>query len=114
MGLFHLWIARHLYSFRPRHVLIANGQQTLGVELPWGIAASLARPTEKILSISGGGFLFSAMELETAVRQPEMAFTEFTKAEWNAIKAAGKENAPFKEKMAAVEAAVEAAAAKAK
>jgi acetolactate synthase I/II/III large subunit len=69
MGSFHLWIARHLYSFKPRHVLITNGQQTLGVALPWGIAASVVRPAEKILSISGdGGFLFSAMELETAVR----------------------------------------------
>ncbi|WP_051386931.1 acetolactate synthase AlsS [Bradyrhizobium sp. ARR65] len=69
MGSFHLWIARHLYSFRPRQVLITNGQQTLGVALPWGIAASVVRPAEKILSISGdGGFLFSAMELETAVR----------------------------------------------
>jgi acetolactate synthase I/II/III large subunit len=69
MGSFHLWIARHLYSFRPRQVLISNGQQTLGVALPWAIAASIVRPTEKILSISGdGGFLFSAMELETAVR----------------------------------------------
>jgi len=28
MGSFHLWIARHLYSFRPRQVLISNGQQT--------------------------------------------------------------------------------------
>jgi acetolactate synthase I/II/III large subunit len=69
MGSFHLWIARHLYSFRPRQVLISNGQQTLGVALPWAIAASLVRPSEKILSISGdGGFLYSAMELETAVR----------------------------------------------
>lgn len=69
MGSFHLWIARHLYSFRPRQVLISNGQQTLGVAMPWAIAASIVRPTEKILSVSGdGGFLFSAMELETAVR----------------------------------------------
>lgn len=69
MGSFHLWIARHLYSFRPRQVLITNGQQTLGVALPWAIAASLVRPSEKVLSISGdGGFLYSAMELETAVR----------------------------------------------
>jgi acetolactate synthase-1/2/3 large subunit len=46
-----------------------NGQQTLGVALPWGIAGAIVRPTEKILSISGdGGFLYSAMELETAVR----------------------------------------------
>lgn len=69
MGSFYLWIARHLYSFRPRQVLITNGQQTLGVALPWAIAAALVRPSEKILSISGdGGFLFSATELETAVR----------------------------------------------
>ena len=33
MGSFHLWIARHLYSFRARQVLITNGQQTLGVAL---------------------------------------------------------------------------------
>jgi acetolactate synthase-1/2/3 large subunit len=69
MGSFHLWLARYLYSFRPRQVLISNGQQTLGVALPWAIAASVVRPGEKVISISGdGGFLFSAMELETAVR----------------------------------------------
>jgi acetolactate synthase I/II/III large subunit len=69
MGSFHLWIARHLYSFRARQVLITNGQQTLGVAMPWAIAACLVRPHEKVISISGdGGFLFSAMELETAVR----------------------------------------------
>jgi acetolactate synthase-1/2/3 large subunit len=69
MGSFHIWMARHLYSFRARQILMTNGQQTLGVGLPWAIAASLVRPTEKVISISGdGGFLFSAMELETAVR----------------------------------------------
>jgi thiamine pyrophosphate-dependent acetolactate synthase large subunit-like protein len=62
MGSFHLWMARHLYSFRARQVLISNGQQTLGVALPWAIAATLVRSSEKVLSISGdGGFLFSAM-----------------------------------------------------
>src|SRR5271166_814515 len=69
MGSFHIWLARHLYSFRARQVLISNGQQTLGVGLPWAIAACLVRPGEKVISISGdGGFLFSAGELETAVR----------------------------------------------
>jgi acetolactate synthase-1/2/3 large subunit len=69
IGSFQLWIARHLYSFRARQVLITNGQQTLGVGLPWAIAAAIVRPSEKVLSISGdGGFLYSAMELETAVR----------------------------------------------
>jgi acetolactate synthase-1/2/3 large subunit len=69
MGSFHLWIAHFLFSFRARQILISNGQQTLGVALPWGIASCLLRPGQKTLSISGdGGFLFSAMELETAVR----------------------------------------------
>lgn len=69
MGSFHIWLARYLYSFRPRQLLISNGQQTLGVGLPWGIAACLVRPGEKVISISGdGGFLYSAGELETAVR----------------------------------------------
>ena len=69
MGSFHIWLARYLYSFRARQILMTNGQQTLGVGLPWAIAASLVRPGEKVISVSGdGGFLFSAMELETAVR----------------------------------------------
>ena len=69
MGSFHIWLARYLYSCRARQILMTNGQQTLGVGLPWAIAACLVRPGEKVISISGdGGFLFSAMELETAVR----------------------------------------------
>ena len=69
MGSFHIWLARYLYSFRARQILMTNGQQTLGVGLPWAIAASLVRPSEKVISVSGdGGFLFSATELETAVR----------------------------------------------
>jgi acetolactate synthase I/II/III large subunit len=69
MGSFHIWLARHFYSFRARQILFSNGQQTLGVALPWAIAACLVRPGEKVISISGdGGFLFSAVELETAVR----------------------------------------------
>jgi acetolactate synthase-1/2/3 large subunit len=69
MGSFSLYLCRYLTSFRARQVLISNGQQTLGVALPWAIAASIVRPAEKVLSVSGdGGFLFSGMELETAVR----------------------------------------------
>ena len=69
MGSFHIWMARHLLSHRPRQIMISNGQQTLGVALPWAIAACLAEPQRKVISVSGdGGFLFSAVELETAVR----------------------------------------------
>lgn len=69
MGSFSMYLSRYLFSFRARQFLITNGQQTLGVALPWAIAATIVRPNEKVLSISGdGGFLFSANELETAVR----------------------------------------------
>ncbi len=69
MGSFHIWIARYLQVFRPRQLLVSNGQQTLGVALPWAIAACLARPADKVISVSGdGGFHFSSPELETAVR----------------------------------------------
>ncbi len=69
MGSFSMYLSRYLFSFRARQFLVTNGQQTLGVALPWAIAATIVRPHEKVLSISGdGGFLFSANELETAVR----------------------------------------------
>jgi len=69
MGSFSMYLSRYLFSFRARQFLITNGQQTLGVALPWAIAATIVRPHEKVLSISGDcGFLFSANELETAVR----------------------------------------------
>ena len=69
IGSHGIWLARHFRSYEPRHLLFSNGMQTLGVALPWAIAAGLLYPNKKTLSISGdGGFLFSAMELETAVR----------------------------------------------
>jgi acetolactate synthase-1/2/3 large subunit len=69
MGSFSIYLSHYLHSFKARQLLISNGQQTLGVALPWAIAAGLVHPREKVLSISGdGGFLFSANELETAVR----------------------------------------------
>lgn len=69
VGSHYIWMARHFRIYRPRHLLFSNGMQTLGVSLPWAIAAKLVRPNEKVVSVSGdGGFLFSGQELETAVR----------------------------------------------
>lgn len=65
----YIYMARYFLSFTPHHLLFSNGQQTLGVALPWAIAAKIIYPDKTVVSISGdGGFLFSAMELETAVR----------------------------------------------
>lgn len=69
VGSHYIWTARYFKSYEPRHLLFSNGMQTLGVALPWAISAALIRPKTTIISISGdGGFLFSAQELETAVR----------------------------------------------
>ena len=75
MGTFHIWIARYLIVHRPRQLVNTNGQQTLGVALPWAMSAAFdskkkgTDKNEKLISVSGdGGFLFSAFELDTAVR----------------------------------------------
>ncbi len=69
VGSHYIWMNRYFPASRARQVLVSNGQQTLGVALPWAIATGLARPGHPVISISGdGGFLFSAMELETAKR----------------------------------------------
>lgn len=69
MGSNYIFTARHFRVYEPRHILFSNGQQTLGVAMPWAIAASLVRPGTHVVSISGdGGFLFSVQELETATR----------------------------------------------
>lgn len=69
VGSHYIWMDRHFRSYQPRHLLFSNGMQTLGVALPWAIAAALVRPGKPVVSISGdGGFLFTGSELETAVR----------------------------------------------
>ncbi|SFG53257.1 acetolactate synthase AlsS [Sporolactobacillus nakayamae] len=69
VGSHYIWMARHFRSYEPKTLLFSNGMQTLGVALPWAMAASLVKDHAKTISMSGdGGFLFSAMELETAVR----------------------------------------------
>lgn len=69
VGSHYIWMARHFRSYEPKTLLFSNGMQTLGVALPWAMAASLVHGHAKTVSLSGdGGFLFSAMELETAVR----------------------------------------------
>jgi acetolactate synthase I/II/III large subunit len=69
IGSNYIHMARHFRVYEPRHLLFSNGQQTLGVALPWAMAAALVRPGQQIVSVSGdGGFLFSATELETAHR----------------------------------------------
>ncbi len=77
IGTVYMWMARYFIVYKPRQIFFSNGQQTLGVALPWAISAKLTYPEKRIFSISGdGGFLFSSMELETAVRE-KLPFIHF-------------------------------------
>jgi acetolactate synthase-1/2/3 large subunit len=61
-------------AFSPAHrpganLFIGSAMGTLGVGLPFGIAAKAARPEEPVVVFTGdGAFGLSAMELDTAVR----------------------------------------------
>ena len=73
VGTVYIYMMRHFFAYEPRKLLCSNGQQTLGVGMPWAIAASLAQEppcSAKVVSLSGdGGFMFSVQELSTAVQQ---------------------------------------------
>ena len=73
VGTVYIYMMRCFRANEPRRLLCSNGQQTLGVALPWAIAASLSQKepcSEKVVSLSGdGGFMFSSMEMSTAVQQ---------------------------------------------
>jgi acetolactate synthase-1/2/3 large subunit len=70
VGAHQIWLAREYFTYEPKTLLFSMGFQTMGVALPWAMAARLAEPKKRIVSCSGdGSFLMSAMELETAVRR---------------------------------------------
>ena len=73
VGTVYIYMMRYFFAYEPRRLLCSNGQQTLGVGMPWAIAASLVQDppcSEKVISLSGdGGFMFSSQELSTAVQQ---------------------------------------------
>lgn len=73
VGTVYIYMMRYFFAYEPRRLLCSNGQQTLGVGMPWAIAASLTQDppcSRKVVSLSGdGGFMFSSQELSTAVQQ---------------------------------------------
>ena len=69
VGSHYIWMARHFRCYQPRHLLISNGMQTLGVGLPWAMVAAMLYPEHKSVAVCGdGGFRFSGAELATAVQ----------------------------------------------
>ena len=69
VGAHKIWIARMFIVNEPNTCIISNGFASMGIALPGGIAAKLAFPERRVLTISGdGGFMMNVQELETAVR----------------------------------------------
>jgi acetolactate synthase I/II/III large subunit len=70
VGSHQVWIAREFFAYQPHTLLFSMGFQTMGVGLPWAMAARMVESRRRIVSCSGdGSFLMSVMELETAVRR---------------------------------------------
>jgi acetolactate synthase I/II/III large subunit len=69
VGAHKMWIARQYQCHEPNTCLIPNGFCSMGFALPGAIAAALAHPDRRILSISGdAGYLMNVQEMETAKR----------------------------------------------
>jgi acetolactate synthase-1/2/3 large subunit len=69
VGAHKLWVAKRLAARTPNTVIISNGFAAMGIGLPGAIAAKLARPERRVVTVTGdGSFLMNVQELETAVR----------------------------------------------
>ena len=70
VGAHKLWMARMFPCELPNTCLISNGYAAMGIGLPGAIAAKLAYPGRRVITVTGdGGFLMNLQELETAVRE---------------------------------------------
>ncbi len=69
VGAHKMWIARNYQTYKPNTCIISNGLASMGISLPGGIAAKLARPKQRVVSAMGdGGFMMNSHEIETAKR----------------------------------------------
>ncbi|WP_447978595.1 acetolactate synthase large subunit [Candidatus Nitrospira bockiana] len=70
VGAHKLWMAREFPCEHPNTCVISNGFASMGIGLPGAMAAALALPGRRVVTVSGdGGFLMNVQELETAVRE---------------------------------------------
>ena len=69
VGAHKLWLGRLFPAYEPNTVIISNGFATMGIGLPGAIAAGLATPERRVVTVCGdGGFLMNVQEMETATR----------------------------------------------
>jgi acetolactate synthase-1/2/3 large subunit len=69
VGAHKLWLGRLFPAYEPGTIIISNGFATMGIGLPGAIAAGLAMPERRVVTVCGdGGFLMNVQEMETARR----------------------------------------------
>jgi acetolactate synthase-1/2/3 large subunit len=69
VGAHKLWVAKAYGARLPNTVIVSNGFAAMGIGLPGAIAAKLAQPERRVVTVTGdGGFLMNVQELETARR----------------------------------------------
>ncbi|HSJ72780.1 MAG TPA: acetolactate synthase large subunit [Miltoncostaeaceae bacterium] len=69
VGAHKLWLGRLFPAYEPNTVIISNGFATMGIGLPGAVAAALAQPERRAVTVSGdGGFMMNVQEMETARR----------------------------------------------
>jgi acetolactate synthase-1/2/3 large subunit len=74
VGAHKMWIARLFHCEQPNTCIISNGFASMGIALPGALAAKMAYPQKRVLTITGdAGFLMNSQEIETALRY-QLAF----------------------------------------
>jgi acetolactate synthase-1/2/3 large subunit len=69
VGAHKMWIARLWQGRAPNTCVISNGFAAMGIGVPGAIAAKLAYPDRRVVTITGdAGFLMNSQEIETALR----------------------------------------------
>ena len=69
VGAHKMWMARMYQAQDPNTCIISNGFASMGIGVPGAIAAKLAYPDRKIVTVTGdAGFLMNSQEIETAIR----------------------------------------------
>jgi acetolactate synthase-1/2/3 large subunit len=80
VGAHKMWTSRMYKAEQPNTCIISNGFASMGIGVPGCIAARLAYPDRKVVTVTGdAGFLMNSQEIETALRMK----TPFVILIWN-------------------------------
>jgi acetolactate synthase-1/2/3 large subunit len=80
VGAHKMWTSRMFKAEQPNTCIISNGFASMGIGVPGALAAKLAYPERKVVTVTGdAGFMMNSQEIETALRMK----TPFVVLIWN-------------------------------